>query len=1796
MTDTAYLPSDTSPNRDAPSCNPLTNTAVLTEEDLFRIPPILYKGAASILLYENKKCHTQSEPTTTTSHMVERSGGETGVEWAGILPGAGKPAPQDDGPDATAEAHQGEASWKAGVHHHDTVKSSVEFSPASLLGPDPLRKASPSEVDVQPQKREGNHLLHWLQRADLLRASLEQRHQTSGEEENKEVPTTFLKSDKDEGEKKGSPLLPRERYPSGMTRFILYLHALLHSVHGPHGGAGGSPSSWTGLPQETTTTTPDGKQKKGEEVSAFLAAHTVEEMNRRMSLWKEGEIDTLLSRLEEIDTTLQVLLRMDLDGKDGDAPNTTIDAARVNATPLASDTKDKTPFGSCKAAPTHGGILMEFASTFSRNTNGEKKTNETEEVREEGEIFSFTHWNRYSHLASWLEEVIGNGPSLSETVVDVSPASQDGTKEKEEIAATATAAHVKTTKPKEKEEKQDLLHGLHPSVRRLISLFIAKVIADARCGAVLSPRDPRVESTAEEGKAMMGFDWSDMEILRLLVLLIPLAHYQFASIVALESPTGGEEEGEESEKAAPRHASSSTSTPGAASCGLLLPPLSSSALRMRSPHALSRRTLRQKAMKGLLRLLLQYVDPELAAHLEGCHRVDVGAVLLQWIQDGFLPSSSSFSYAPLHSRWWKEGVTAVLDFFFLYFTTSTPRFLLPYVVLSVLLSFRTVLLGKTTRGTYASAAPPSSPTTLPLPSFLPCLPLACLALEKTSIEEEDALHASPSLHSATTRLPMPPLWYSFFTEAMPSERGLSAPSSTSVLEANRETSEESLKTSYVDPSSSTYQEASRSRWDIRSGLEEEKSLVRLCPFPLPCRFFQSGVSSPPLSTEGSEAPSAAADDSSVRSLFLLDLTSSPSWPFSSLSMQVWWHHAARLYHATPYSTQRTLHFLFSATEDVSGATGLERSISTPDTSLLETTTYLPFSGQELPHIYEDPAQRRRHRDVGFLATYYAALPVLPIEDVDILCYCRPGPLPSCSSVDKEEGEGFWTSPSHRPFRILDCRRRRSVEFARLPHALFVGDLAAASGVEPKATTRLLSSLAPLRGDYLVIFGTGRGSYSQPSRTSSSGYSTAMPPSHPTTTPPSYLSSQTPHVLEEDEDRLLLALTLALVHRGKLPFVGWCVSGMEGLRRLIYHRKLELERGPVVLPAAAAAVVKRGGGNGDKRLPTASSTSSSSSSSGLAAVASTRRGNPPPPSSTNSRGGGDGNGMWNFFSSTSTSSASDGKTPLLSAASATVSTGATMIETLSQWFRPSPFHGSSSSDPARQTSGKEENAIRRGRAEGSSAALPSSSSSFWLSTRTHTTTTSTVQGERKRNNINSTTSRRVMNVKVVQPGSPSLSSSSSVISSPSQSTTRTTGTPISYTTGPTLTTRRTAAPTSTTLGKNKKVEMTEASSKETVLPTIFTSLMGPDVFVPFFPGTTTTTLPFSTTAANGSTAGGRMLLHSMESVSTMTERVTSTAQDWREKSEKAMESVSKGVLEKLKSATTVATTVAGGATTIGDPSLSLSHGSSAAASSAASPSSWMAMATRMVRGGGGGDNEKEREKVDPMESHLQAPVWGPLRSGATGGSPAPSTAPAVPPTTLEEGSGASPEDAFLTLFSSGAEEAEGGKEEMVVEERITSDGGGAKTRVGLHGGVKPPSVPPQPSSSAVPSHVIPSRVDRGATPPLLPRLDGKEEGPEETRKKGTGTSNGGEIPHLMPSSFTNTTAERGDDVGDISTGGPRLQGSSTTTTTTSSPSVQHSGAKSKEVGHSSPQVGIENKELGSPSAADIDELFEEMFGD
>lgn len=170
-----------------------------------------------------------------------------------------------------------------------------------------------------------------------------------------------------------------------------------------------------------------------------------------------------------------------------------------------------------------------------------------------------------------------------------------------------------------------------------------------------------------------------------------------------------------------------------------------------------------------------------------------------------------------------------------------------------------------------------------------------------------------------------------------------------------------------------------------------------------------------------------------------------------------------------------------------------------------------------PHLYEDPT--RLPRDASFYAQHFASQVVLPIEDVDLQQSLSPGVA----------------SSRRLPFVVLDGRPRKAVELARLNRTVFIGDAIRAADHE-KAFAALRSRCSAHRGCHLTFFGA------------------SSPP------PPPEAGAGSGSFSTDDEQRMLLAFASRLCRTAFVPFVSWCVGGMEGLRRLVYHRKLILQRG------------------------------------------------------------------------------------------------------------------------------------------------------------------------------------------------------------------------------------------------------------------------------------------------------------------------------------------------------------------------------------------------------------------------------------------------------------------------------------------------------------------------------------------------------------------------------------------------------------------------------------------------------------
>lgn len=1724
-------------------------------------------------------------------------------------------------------------------------------------------------------------------------------------------PTAPSRSMPDAGQKARIPN-PSEVDASNVRRFKLYVHALLESILCPSTECFSSSSSSSSTTTTTTTTTtnhavqqkdprdpfsrltsekkPQPPPREGEETKKNWDGRE----NPTGHVTRSREVEELWCYLQHIDTKLQANLLLDKQAwaaeglsQDSNAPASPTEAL------LSSPKKKKERMDPDETSGTNGvfsDLARLFASVEAEHTmehdkddddkEEEKKKKKTATVNGVApeQAFSFRHWYRFSHIAAWVEAQLTGG--WARKALPIPHTGKDTHQEKE---GGETGALTRSPLP-------------------VVTLFIAHVLREARSTTT---------ATGKESTSILRA-WTDMEVLRWLVLLIPLAQHYFHALmlpVDTQDPNDGRQrEGIEEGKEGARRGTGSPQTlsptmharPPARSLFLTLLAGSTSVHRRTETEenrggntAATSSEQRRTAIQGVLRLLLQYFDPELVFHLEGSHRIDVSTIVLPWLQHEWLclppsltflldgaqkkkknttttttakeahctdvSSSSSSSSCSCESgevfatfSWWWCGVTEWLDFFFLFFSPWTHRYLLPYGVLSMLLSFRTALLP-----THPSSS--SSPM-LPLTSsHFRWLPLSWVSYENTIGTAAERMESQQSDMGRITSLPS--LSPSTITKPMDAEeRGegvTDAPQSgpawpPMVPPAPWEAFFTSVWGLGSSPSPSEKPKAAASErkdeWRIlENGLAGIGS-VPLLPLPFRCPPFPPSSHPTRIASNaeeeekknhtnkteeeeeeetggtarcGEDAASLSDGPSSSLSCpsfahafslmaYLLSSSSSSSScgvshpcvsrpPSPSLALRVWMKNAERLYAATPISTQSAMHFLFASSPSAEAIrdmrailTGLppgEKKVDENEENgnpnggrsrRWETRggndSFQDDPCHEFCARYEDPSYRDHHRDLGFLSAYYTSSPVLPIEEMDVFCYSRggeipettpslsssfsslavaqgtaprnrppPPPLPSSFSWTAEEVEknsaaiasnvctpaSALPSRASRAFRFLDCRRRKSVEFARLPNAVFVGDLAAATAINEKAMTRLLATVAAYRGTYLTVFGTGRGQrhepaistplHPSPSSPHAGAWSRAAIPIPTTSTFSSSSSSLPLHaMLEEDEDRLLTAISLSLVRREKLPLVGWCLRGMEGLRRLVYHRQIVLERGLVPLPALPSSPAAGGGGAPRQNVPSSAApppsslygwgTSISSAAVGLRAQA-----------------GSVGSTVAHFFSTTSASSSSSSTAAAKDDASSTSSSAAV------------GGRGGTAERPRGKTLATPLPLTRRKMVDIPSGTVKPTEK------MPHPPEKDKDEEEKDRG-----TQTKVWKGKVISPSGV------------------TTSTPAVHTA---------AAP---------------AASAAPASPWMF--LMGPEGMVPFFPSEEETK-GTTTTRSSAAAIASPLMSSSIEAVSALTERLSTTAHDWREVSEKGVETMStwgKEMLEKLKEVTTTTkeaageenhtntsttTTNNGGgggavaqeggthhvptttATTSLAPPVSATAASPAGSSSSStssppppppSSSSWMAAAARMLQG----NRSLPQEEEAKGSTTTTTPNPPPLPPHSVSSSATPSTG--------------GEEDAVLALFSSGVEGEE-------VEEEAGGERGEGSSR-GLY------SSPPPPLSSAS-SASASSRMGVGTTPaqedPLRSMRRPKQTPiPPQDASRARGGGKDGQEESTEKVANAPTAAK--DDTGESG----RTLGRHTKEMTTTIPISEgyHRGERPLDAQAS--------------DATHIDELFDEMFGE
>ncbi|CCW61758.1 unnamed protein product [Phytomonas sp. EM1] len=93
-----------------------------------------------------------------------------------------------------------------------------------------------------------------------------------------------------------------------------------------------------------------------------------------------------------------------------------------------------------------------------------------------------------------------------------------------------------------------------------------------------------------------------------------------------------------------------------------------------------------------------------------------------------------------------------------------------------------------------------------------------------------------------------------------------------------------------------------------------------------------------------------------------------------------------------------------------------------------------------------------------LEAYYAGMPCLPLERSDIAS--------SFSAKPHDPAEG-----TSLQYIIVDCRSQASFDYARLPTAVFVGDVVS---FDADRLQEMVDRLMPTKGAHFSVFGTGRG--------------------------------------------------------------------------------------------------------------------------------------------------------------------------------------------------------------------------------------------------------------------------------------------------------------------------------------------------------------------------------------------------------------------------------------------------------------------------------------------------------------------------------------------------------------------------------------------------------------------------------------------------------------------------------------------------------------------------------------------------
>eukprot|EP00796_Vickermania_ingenoplastis_P011625 gene11625-8013_t len=498
------------------------------------------------------------------------------------------------------------------------------------------------------------------------------------------------------------------------------------------------------------------------------------------------------------------------------------------------------------------------------------------------------------------------------------------------------------------------------------------------------------------------------------------------------------------------------------------------------------------ALRYVLRLLLQYTDPELSLYFDG-KRIDAGKCLLNWIQRWFwtveeeedeaeeeqdhgttpTPITANSPSSPPLTPILRHAILPVVD----YLVILEKRELMPYVALGLLLSHRQAFLrvaaephrSKAEAEAKAKAAEGKDTAKGEAANNIPT--------EDHPDSKQETANAAADMESILQQLP----WRTLAFVHTPQ---LGGRDTAQVLSPRAE----------------------------KSGLPSWQQL------------FSAAIQRPMLG-EMHSVPLAALPLGGGAGAGGTATAAPPLHP-----ARVLFQNAELLFRSTPLSAQRALSSLQQPVRPLGTPSSVPPSPPPPGAA---TTT-----GSNAPPtatIYEDPSVAQR--SPAFYKQYYATLPSLPIEDCDMLQSFGSPSTP------------FTATAPRIAFRVLDCRSHKSFEYARLPNAVHVGDVVA---LDDRSVQKLITRAVAYRGEHLVLFGAGR----------SARRTTPSPP------PPVAGRSNAGRVSAgpEEETSLLMMFAMRLVQHGRLPFVGLCVEGMEGMRRLIYHRKVPLQRGPAPAPA------------------------------------------------------------------------------------------------------------------------------------------------------------------------------------------------------------------------------------------------------------------------------------------------------------------------------------------------------------------------------------------------------------------------------------------------------------------------------------------------------------------------------------------------------------------------------------------------------------------------------------------------------